>query len=162
MRQIADGPQVLQIVGAEADLLACVGEHGLEWLFPGRQAAGSRGGPQERIAADRGAAELEKGHALGALDEELDAEGKPEAIGEGRLLEDDEGLGIASGATEDRAFRRDSVGERDRTVEAPRRACERHPRVGDCVRDGRIERESEGIGPKRRLAVDEGELRARS
>ena len=74
-------------------------------LFPGRQAAGSRRGPQERIAADRGAAELEKGHALGALDEQLDAEGKPEAIGEGRLLEDDEGLGVASGATEDRAFR---------------------------------------------------------
>ena len=58
------------------------------------------------------------------------------------------------GGSRPRARRR---GRRRSAHRSVRGACERHPRVGNRMRDGGLEGESERIGPKRRLAVDEGD-----
>ena len=100
-----DGTEAGEVVLAQPDLLGRVGEHGRARVLAGHDAAGRGRRPEQRVAADRGAAKLEEVDALLALDEELHAEREPEPVGERRLLEDHHRLGVAAGAAEDRPGR---------------------------------------------------------
>ena len=84
----------------------------------------------------------------------MDTEGEAEPVGERGLLEDHEGLGVATRATQNRALRRDAVAESDGAVETAGGA--RKEALG--ISNGPLERsvgwEREREGPEARLGVE--------